>query len=356
MNRRAFLIALLSAYGCGPNDAPKKAAEATKPTQAAVAATPAGTREPVAQLQTKIPRVVMLFFGTREPGATTPEGPALFRMRLTELGYIEGKSIVVEERYADGDPQQLTEIAREIVMSKPEVIVTAAYTATAAVRQATSTIPIVMLHAGNPVGSGLVGSLSHPGGNVTGTTSMVPDLGAKQVELLRQLIPGLARLGVLLNPTNAGHSSALANVTDTARLYNMRVFVAEVTRNDDFGKAFGVLRDAHPDALFVMMEPLIGANRGSILEFAATNRLPASYDVGSEIVRLGGLISYGPLLRTHYPQGADYVDKIIKGADPGRLPVQQPTQFALTINLKTASSLGLTIPQSLLLRADEVIR
>jgi putative ABC transport system substrate-binding protein len=357
MNRRTFLVAVLSSYGCGRNDAPKKAAEAPNLTPTATAVPQAGAREAGAQPQPKIPRVVMLFFGTRElPGATTSGGSALFRMRLTELGYVEGKSIVVEERYADGDPRQLTELAGEIVKSKPEVIVTGAFAATAAARQATSTIPIVMLHAGDPVGSGLVKSLSHPGGNVTGTTSMVPDLGAKQVELLRQLIPGLARLGILLNPTNAGHSSALANVTDTARLHNIRVAVAEVTRNDDFDKAFAVLRDAHPDALLVMMEPVIGANRGSILEFAAANRLPASYDVGSEIVRQGGLISYGPLLRTHYAQGADYVDKIIKGADPGRLPVQQPTQFALTINLKTASALGLTIPQSLLLRADEVIR
>jgi putative ABC transport system substrate-binding protein len=250
----------------------------------------------------------------------------------------------------------LKQLAREIVKSKPEVIVTAAFAATAATREATTTIPIVMLHAGDPVGSGLVESLSHPGGNVTGTTSMVPDLGAKQVELLRQLIPGLARLGVLLNPTNAGHSSALANVTDAARLHNVRVVVVEVTRADEFAKAFGILRDAHPDALLVMMEPLIGANRGSILQFAAANRLPASYDVGSEIVRQGGLVSYGPVLRMHYAQGAEYVDKIIRGADPGRLPVQQPTQFALTINLKTASALGLTIPQLLLLRADEVIR
>ena len=350
------MVAVLSLYGCGPNDAPKKLAEATNPTPAAAAASPASSRGAGAEPQTKIPRVVMVFFGTREAGATTSGGVVLFRTRLTELGYVEGKSIVVEESYADGDPKRLTELAREIVGSKPEVIVTAAFAATAAVRQATSTIPIVMLHAGNPVGSGLVESLSHPGGNVTGTTSMVPDLGAKQVELLRQLIPGLNRLGILLNPANAGHSSALANVTDTARLHNIRLVVAEVTRPDDFDKAFRVLRDAHPDALLVMMEPLIGANRGAILEFAAANRLPASYDVGSEIVRQGGLISYGPLLLNHYAQGADYVDKIIKGADPGRLPVQQPTQFALTINLKTASSLGLTIPQSLVLRADEVIR
>jgi len=355
MKRRTFLIAVLATYGCGPNDAPNKVADATNPTPAMATLT-AGTRQPTALPQIKIPRVVMLFFGTRDLPTVTSQGATLFRMRLTELGYVEGKSIVVEERYADGDTQRLTQLAREIVESKPEVIVTAAFTATAAVRHATSTIPIVMLHAGDPVGSGLVQSLSHPGGNLTGTTSMVPDSGAKQVELLRQLIPGLAKMGVLLNPTNAGHSSALANITDTARAHNIRLVAVEVTRAADFDKAFAILRDAHPDALFVMMEPLIGANRASILQFAASQRLPASYDVGSEIVRQGGLISYGPLLRSHYLQGADYVDKVLKGADPGSLPVQQPTEFALTINLQTASSLGLTIPQALLLRADEVIQ
>ena len=194
MKRRTFLVALLCTYGCGPNDAPKKTTDATP---AAAARSPSGTREPDAQPQTTIPRVIMLFFGTRGlPGATGSEGPVLFHSRLAELGYVEGSSLVVEERYADGDPQRLTQLARQIVESKPDVIVTQAFAATAAVQQVTSTIPIVMLHAGDPVGSGLVESLAHPGRNVTGTTSMVPDLGAKQVELLRQLIPGLARLGV----------------------------------------------------------------------------------------------------------------------------------------------------------------
>jgi putative ABC transport system substrate-binding protein len=316
----------------------------------------ASTREPAVQPQAGTPRVVILFFGTREQPSVSVDGAALFRRRLAELGYVEGKSIVVEARYADSDPQRLTQLAQEIVASKPDVIVTSAFAATAAVRQATSTAPIVMLHAGNPVESGLVASLAHPGGNVTGTTSMVSDLGAKQVDLLRQLLPQLARLGVLMNPTNAGHSSTLLNVIENARKHGIRVVVAEVTRVDDFKKAFATLRDAHPDALLVMMEPLIGANRGAVVEFAAANRLPASYDVGSEAVREGGLISYGPLLSSHYAQGADYVDKILKGADPGNLPVQQPTQFALTINLKTASALGLTIPQALLMRADEVVR
>ena len=355
MNRRAFLLALLAAYGCGPNDPPQKATDATKRTLPNTNAPPSAV-DAIAPVSTKTPRVVMLFFGTHEQPSITSEGAALFHGRLTELGYAEGKSILVEERYADGDPRQLKELAREIVGSKPDVIVTSAFAATDSVRQATSTIPIVMLHAGDPIGSGLVASLSHPGGNITGTTSIVPDLGGKQVELLRQLLPGLRRLGVLLNPDNAGHASALTNVIDTARLHDIDVIVAKVAQIEDFTKAFEVLRDAHTDALFVMMEPLMGANRARIIEFAAANRLPASYDVGSEIVRQGGLISYGPLLRTHYSQGAEYVDKILKGADPAGLPVQQPTQFLLAINLRTASSLGVAIPESLLLRADEIIR
>jgi putative ABC transport system substrate-binding protein len=355
MSRWALLAAILSVNGCGQNDAPKKKAERTLSTPPPASAS-AGTREPVALSQTRIPRVVMLFFGSAElPGGTIGDS-ALFRSRLSELGYVEGKSVVVEERYAAGDPRKLATFAREIVESKPDVIVTSAFAATTAVREATSTIPIVMLHAGNPVGSGLVASLSHPGGNVTGTTSMIPDLGAKQVDVLRELIPGLARLGVLLNPTNAGHSLALANVNETARRHGIAVVTAEVTRSDDFDKAFRLLREARPGALLVMMEPLMGENRASILEFAATNRLPASYDVGTELVRQGGLISYGPKLRAHYALGAEYVDKILRGADPGSLPVQQPTQFSLLINLKTANALGLTVPQSLQLRADEVFR
>ena len=356
MDRRAFLVALLAAYGCGRGDEPKKVTEASNATSKAAEAPQASKPETVsAQPQTKIPRVAMLFFGVRALPAATLDGVALLRARLIELGYVEGKTILIEERYADGDAQRLTKLAREIVESKPDVIVTVAVAATAAARQATSTIPIVMLHAGNPVGSGLVASLANPGGNVTGTTSMVPELGAKQVELLRQLIPGLARLGVLVNPTNAGTAPYLANVTETARRLNVNLTVAEVTRAEDFEKAFGVLRDARPDGLLVMIEPLIVVNRARVLDFAASNRLPASYDVGGDIVRQGGLISYGPVLRTHYAIAADYVDQILKGAKPGDLPVHQPTQFALVINLKTAKALGLTIPQSLLLRADEVI-
>ena len=358
MDRRIFLFSLLAACGCGRNEAPKEA-DASNATSQAAGTPRANTPQSVsAQPQTKIPRVSVLSFGDRPGTANTlmAGAPGVFRARLTELGYVEGKTILVEERYASGDPQRLTQLAREIVENSPDVIVAFAAAATAAARQATSTIPIVMLHAGNPVGSGLVSSLAHPGGNVTGTTSMVPDLGAKQVELLRQLLPGLARLGLLVNPTNAGVPPLLANVNETARSFNINVVVAEVTRAEDFDQAFALLREARLDALLVAIEPLIVLNRARVLEFAASSRLPVSYDVGTEIVRQGGLISYGPVLLPHYSLAADYVDKILKGAKPSDLPVHQPTQFALTINLKTAKALGLTIPQTLLQRADEVIQ
>jgi putative ABC transport system substrate-binding protein len=359
MDRRAFLVALLAVCGCGPSETPKSGekSSAVPPTAAA----PSGDAQQPADLQSKakVPRVAMLVFGTQSAasataGATPP--PKLFRDRLAELGHVEGKTVLIEESYADGDPQRLTQLAHQIVESKPDVIVTIAASATAAVKQATSTIPIVMAHPGSPEESGLVASLAHPRGNVTGTTSMIPELAGKQVELLRELIPGLARLGLLVNPTNAGTPRVLANVNEAARRFNIGVTVAEVTRAEDFDKALATLRDARPDALLVMIEPMIYLNRARVLDFAATNRLPASYDVGREFVRQGGLISYGPILGTHYALVADYVDKILKGANPGDLPVQQPTKFALIINLKTAKALGLTVPQSLLARADEVLQ
>jgi putative ABC transport system substrate-binding protein len=357
MDRRTFLVALVVAAGCGPDEAPRKAVD-RKPATAIDVDAPHPEQRPADPPPARIPRIAFLSFGTRSnPSASALSSVAtLFRGRLTELGYVEGQTVLIDENYADGDAQRLAQLAHEIVARKPDVIVSIAAAATAAARQATSTIPIVMTHAGNPVGSGLVASLSHPGGNVTGTTSMVPELGVKQVDLLRQLIPGLATLGVLANPTNAGAPPLIANVKEAARRFNIRVVVAEVTRHEDFDHALGVLRDAYPDAMLVMIEPVIFVNRARVLDFAARSRLPASYDVGREIVREGGLVSYGPLLTAHYAIAAEYVDKILKGARPGDLPVQQPTQFALVINMNTARELGVTVPQSLLLRADEVIQ
>ena len=363
MDRRAFLTLLVVAAGCGPAETPNKASASQEKTSAD-SATAATHDKPTTGLNapgSRMPRVATLVYGSRVTGSasTTAIGVSpiqLFRDRLRDLGYIEGKTIAIEERYADGDPQRLEALATRIVAADPDVIVAIAAASTAAARRATATIPIVMVHAGDPVGAGWAASLAKPGGNVTGSTSQVPELGSKQVELLRELVPHLSRLGVLANPTNAGTPLALANVAAAARRFDIGITLAEVTRAEDFDAALRTLAGARLDALFVMIEPMIFLNRVRLLEFAARNRIPASYDVGRETVREGGLISFGPLLSTHYALAADYVDKILKGAKPGDLPIQQPTQFALVVNLKTAKSLGLTVPPSVLTRADEVIQ
>jgi len=362
MDRRAFLAGLVFAGGCSPPETPNKASASEKKgasTSPAVADDKPATSANAAA--TRIPRVATLVYGPRATGAASATAigvspVTLFRERLREVGYIEGKTIAIEESYADGDPQRLEALATEIVATNPEVIVAIAAAATAAARRATATIPIVMVHAGDPVGAGWAVSLAKPGGNVTGSTSQIPELGSKQVELLRELVPNLARLGVLVNPTNSGTPLLVANLKEAARRFNISLTVAEVTRAEDFDAALRLLDGARLDALFVMIEPMIHLNRARVLEFAARHRLPPSYDVGRETVREGGLISFGPLLSTHYALAADYVDKILKGAKPADLPVQQPTQFALVVNVRTAKSLGLTVPPSVLTRADEVIQ
>jgi putative tryptophan/tyrosine transport system substrate-binding protein len=311
----------------------------------------AGASPARTQHQTRVPRVGVLYFGARENVVVA--GLPLFRQRLRELGYVEGKTILIEDRFADGNEQRLNELARELVDSRVDVIVASAVAAAAAARQATGTIPIVMLHAGNPIGAGLIASLARPGGNVTGTANLL--LGDKQLELIRQLVPRIAKLAVLVNPTNAGADPIIANITDAARSFRIGVVVVEVSRAEDFPGAFSELRRARPDALMVLVEPMIGSNSKQIIDFAASARLPAVYDFGG-MARRGGLISYSPVVLEHYTLAADYVDKILKGAKPADLPVQQPSKFELVINMKTAKELGLTIPQSLLLRADEVIQ
>jgi len=303
------------------------------------------------QQPAKVPRIGMLFFGNRQNNGVTRL--PLFRQRLRELGYVEGKTILIEDRYADGNEQRLNELARELVESRVDVIVAPTVAAAVAARHATVTIPIVMLHAANPIGAGLIASLAQPGGNVTGTANLL--LGDKQLELIRQLVPRVAKLAVLANPTNAGTGLLLANITDAARGFRISVVVVEVSRAEDFPGAFAAIRNARPDVLMVLIEPVIGSNGKQIRDFAAGARLPTVYDFG-DMARAGGLVSYAPVFLEHYSLAADYVDKILKGAKPADLPVQQPAKFELVINLKTAKELGLTIPQSLLLRADEVIQ
>ena len=232
-----------------------------------------------------------------------------FLERLSALGYVEGKSIVIEERFSEGHPERRAELARELVASKVDIIVTPSVATSTAARQATSTIPIVMVHAGDPVGAGLIASLARPGGNVTGTTNLL--LGGKQVELIRELVPGAAKLAMLVNPSNAGTRTYVADATETCRRLNCGITLAEVARDEDFPSAFATISNMRPDALLVMNEPLIGKHRAEVIAFAAGARLPACYGQ-SGMVRDGGLVCYGPLLVEHYVMAAGYVDRILK--------------------------------------------
>jgi putative ABC transport system substrate-binding protein len=304
------------------------------------------------QPRPKIPRIGVLWFGSKD-NPTTARNGSVFRQRLAALGYVEGKNIVIEDRFAEGSAERLGELARELAASKVEVIVTPTVTASRAARQATGTIPIVMVHAGDPVGAGLIASLGRPGGNVTGTTNL--SYAGKQIGLVRELIPRAVKLVILLNPSNANVHNYVTDAMEAGRSFNLSISVAEVARSEDLPNAFAMIRDMRPDALLVMSDALVGEHRTEVFAFAASARLPASYDLPNW-AREGALIAYGPLLAEHYVMAAGYVDRILKGAKPADLPVEQPTRFELVVNLKTANALGLTIPQTLIVRADEVIR
>jgi len=278
---------------------------------------------------------------------------AVFLQRLRELGQLDGKTFVVDERFADGNASRLRELARELAQANVAIILAPAVAAAVAARQATDTIPIVMLHAGNPIGAGLIASLARPGGNVTGTANL--PLGGKHVDLIREIIPRVARVAILVNPNNAGARPFIASMSEAARSVGIEVTVVEALGADEFPKAFASIREARPDWLYVAGDPMLTGHRAEWIDFANGGRLPLSSEAG-QWARVGALISYGPLLTDHYVLGAAYVDKILKGAKPADLPVEQPTRYELLINLKTAKSLGLTIPQSVQLRADEVIQ
>ncbi len=304
-----------------------------------------------AQQPVSAPKVGVLY---SESPQANPTRSAAFHSRLRDLGYVEGKTITVHDRSAEGRLERLPDLARELVALKVDVIVATAVAASVAARQATSSIPIVMVNAGNPIGAGLIKSLARPGGNVTGTTSMLEELGSKQLELLRQVVPRASRVAILLNPTNAGARPTLQDATAAAVGLGFELISIEVSRSEDFEPAFAGILQAKADALFIVVEPLILMNRKRIIDFAAQARLPAVYSL-SWPVRDGGLLSYGINLDVNFGSAAVYVDKILKGANPAELPVEQPTLFELVVNLKTAQALGLTIPPEILASADEVI-
>jgi putative ABC transport system substrate-binding protein len=274
--------------------------------------------------------------------------------RLRELGYIEGKTIQIHVRYAGGVLDRLPGLARELVALKVDVIVAVAVVASLAAREATARIPIVMVYAGNPIGAGLIKSLYQPGGNVTGLTSMLPDLGSKQIGLLHQVVPSARRVALLANPNNAGTAPWLQSAADAAQRLGLELIVVDVVARQDFEPAFARIEQSQAEALLVGGDPMFLSNREAVIAFAARRRLPALYGLG-DFVRDGGLMSYSTSFNEQFRRAADYVDKILKGASPAELPVEQPVGFEMLVNLKTARALNLELPPSLLAVADEVI-
>ena len=297
--------------------------------------------------QPVLPRIGLLL------ASQGPAGIAIVR-GLAERGYVDGKSAEIEERRAEGQLQRLPELARELAAIPVDVIISVAASATVAARQATATIPIVMVHAGDPIGYGLIESLARPGGNVTGTTSYAPELVAKGIELLRELVPASRRLAVLVVPSNAGTPLALREAHSAADNLGLDVTVVTVERAADLAAGFATIERAGADSLYVFVEPMLYTNRRRLFEFAGRTRLPTMYQNG-DLVREGGLIGYSPLFSAHYPRAADYVDKILRGAKPSDLPVEQSMRYELVINVPSARAIGIEIPPTLLARADEVI-
>jgi putative ABC transport system substrate-binding protein len=290
-------------------------------------------------------------------GATTPSGAsqwtAAFVQRLRELGWIEGRTIAIEYRWAEGRAERYPEIATEFVRLKVDIIATWGTASVIAAKQATSVIPIVFALTGDPVGTGLVTSLARPGDNVTGLSSQQSDLGGKRLELLREVFATLRRLAVLLNIDSPPAVLDMQEVQVAARTLGLEVATFEIRRAEDIAPAFEALQ-GRADALYVCGDPLVNANRIRISSLALGARLPAMY-VSREFVEAGGLMSYGPNYPGLFRRAADYVDRILRGAKPADLPVEQPTKFDLVINLKTAKALGLDVSLSLQQRADEVI-
>jgi len=305
-----------------------------------------------AQQPKKIPRIGYLTAVSLSANAARIEA---LRQGLRELGYVEGKNIIIEWRGADEKPDRLPALAAELVRLKVEVIVSGGPTVTRPVKEATTTIPIVMTFDNDPVGSGFVAGLARPGGNITGLSTLAPDIGGKQLELLKEIIPRLTRVAVIGTSTQAGNAQSLNEIEVAAGALKVQRQYLDIKDHKDIETAFQAARKGHADAVLVLISPVIFSQRKQIADLAATNRLPAIYP-WPEFVEDVGLMSYGVRVTDLDRRAATYVDKILKGAKPGDLPVEQPTKFELVINLKAAKQIGLTIPPNVLARADKVIK
>jgi putative ABC transport system substrate-binding protein len=276
------------------------------------------------------------------------------RQGLRELGWVEDQNVVVVKRGWGGRTEQYPEIIADLIQLKVDVIVSASTPAVHAAKGSTSTIPIVMAGLTDPVGTGLIRSLAQPGGNITGLTNIFTELSAKRLELLKEAAPRVSRVAVLWNPTVPGQTTAWQQTQEAAETLGLVLFSAEVRRPEDFARAFTAIVAERAEALLVLPDPLMSFHRQQMADFAVKQRLPSMY-AASQWVEAGGLLSYGPSFPDLWRRAAVYVDKILKGARPSDLPVEQPTKFQLVINLKTAKALGLTVSPTLIARADEVI-
>ena len=304
--------------------------------------------------QPKIPRIGFI------DAVGDPSSPSLFvegfRQGLGELGYVEGKNIVIEYRYGQGKVDQLPSLVNELVQLKPDVLVVGALPAFRAAKEATKSIPIVMVATVDPVATGIVDSLARPGGNITGLASLVRDLSAKRLELLKEVLPKTSRVAVLWDPDAPGPAIAFKEYEAAARALKLQLQSLEVRGpNPDFEGAFQAAGKGRAGALVTIRNPLIARYPKQIADLAIKNRIPSAYE-GSQYVEAGGLMSYSANDVDLWRRAATYVDKILKGTKPADLPVEQPMKFELVINLKTAKQIGLTIPQSVLYRADKVIK
>ena len=305
-----------------------------------------------AQQPTKIPRIGLLFTATPSAAAARIEA---FRQGLRELGYVEGKNILIEQRYAEGQLNHMNELAAELVRLKVDVIVTIGPAATRPAKEATHAIPIVMGVDDDPVGNGFVASLARPGGNITGLASLAPEIGGKQLELLKEIVPRLSRVAVLGTSTQPGNAQSLREAEVAAQALAVKLQYLDVLSPKDIEPVFRTASNGRAEAVLVLRASIFFSHRKQIVDLAAKRQLPAMYYT-TEYVEEGGLMTYGVSITDLFRRAATYVDKILKGAKPAELPIEQPTKFELVINLKTAKQIGVIIPQKVLARADRVIK
>ena len=304
-----------------------------------------------ASAQSKTPRIGFMGNSTAALEANLVDA---FREGLREHGYEEGRNIVIEYRWADGKYERFPALVAELIAAKVEVIVTAGTPAALAMKKATTTVPLVMVAVGDPVGTGLVPSLARPGANLTGLSSVAPDLEGKRLQLLREVVPTLSHVAMFINSLNPFHVSSMRQARAAAQTMGIKLQLHDIRKSEDLDDAFAAIRKERPDAVLILADRVFLHNRERMIDFTKEQRLP-NVNAYKELVEVGGLMSYGPSYEDMHKRAAIYVDKILKGAKPADLPIEQPSKFTFIVNLKAAKALGVTVPSQLLGLADELI-